>query len=66
MVGNGETTRFWKDTWLGDTPLAVQYPSPYDIVYHKNVTIANVMNLIPSNINLDEPYLIVSGIDGGT
>jgi hypothetical protein len=25
-VGNGENTRFWEDTWLGDKPLAQQYP----------------------------------------
>ena len=29
---NGTTTRFWEDTWLGKTPLALQYPSLYNIV----------------------------------
>ena len=23
IVGNGTTTRFWEDTWLGETPLAL-------------------------------------------
>lgn len=23
LVGNGITTRFWEDTWLGETPLAL-------------------------------------------
>jgi hypothetical protein len=27
IVGNGNSTRFWEDTWLGETPLALQYPS---------------------------------------
>ena len=27
IVGNGNTTRFWEDMWLGETPLALQYPS---------------------------------------
>ena len=31
-VGNGETTRFWEDTWLGKTPLKYQYPLLYNIV----------------------------------
>jgi hypothetical protein len=32
IVGNGTTTRFWENTWLGDTSLALQYPSLYNIV----------------------------------
>ena len=36
IVGNGNTTRFWDDTWLGDKPLALQYPSLYNIVQHKD------------------------------
>jgi hypothetical protein len=31
-VGKGEYTRFWEDTWLGNTPLAQQYPCLYNIV----------------------------------
>jgi hypothetical protein len=31
-VGNREETRFWEDTWLGNKPLAEQYPSLYNIV----------------------------------
>uniref|UniRef100_A0A8I6XZR0 Uncharacterized protein n=1 Tax=Hordeum vulgare subsp. vulgare TaxID=112509 RepID=A0A8I6XZR0_HORVV len=29
IIGNGEFTRFWEDTWLGDEPLALQYPQLY-------------------------------------
>jgi hypothetical protein len=32
IVGNGQTTHFWEDTWLGKTSLATQYPSLYAIV----------------------------------
>ena len=32
LVGNGMSTRFWEDTWLGETPLALQYPTLYNIV----------------------------------
>jgi hypothetical protein len=34
-VGNGENTRFWEDTWLGDKPLSMQYPPLYGIVQRK-------------------------------
>jgi hypothetical protein len=49
-VGNGESTRFWEDTWLGNTPLAQQYPSLHNIVHHQNVTVARVLAQPPLNI----------------
>jgi hypothetical protein len=49
-VDNGEGTRFWEDTWLGSKPLADQYPSLYNIVQRKQVSIANVLNHNPLNI----------------
>jgi hypothetical protein len=49
-VGNGEDMRFWEDTWLGNKSLAMQYPSLYNIVHRKNVSVANVLNQNPSNI----------------
>jgi hypothetical protein len=50
VVSNRHKTRFWKDTWLGDKPLSEEYPSLYNITYHKNVTIANVIDTVPLNI----------------
>jgi hypothetical protein len=32
QVGNDTTVHFWEDVWLGDTPLALKYPSLYNIV----------------------------------
>ena len=52
IVGNGQETRFWEDTWLGDTPLRVQYPSLYNIVRRKNVSVAAVLSNAPP-INLE-------------
>jgi hypothetical protein len=49
-VGNGEETRFWEDTWLGNTPLSQQYPSLYNIVQRKQVSVAHVMSQVPLNI----------------
>jgi hypothetical protein len=31
IVRDDMKIRFWEDTWLGDTPLATQYPSLYNI-----------------------------------
>lgn len=50
IVRNGGTTRFWEDTWLGETPLAMQYPSLYNIVQRKGAYVANVLQSVPLNI----------------
>lgn len=57
LIGNGQNTRFWEDTWLGDKPLSDQYPTLYNIVHHKHVTIANVMNSTPLNIGFRRTLL---------
>jgi hypothetical protein len=49
-VGNGKKTRFWEDVWLGEQPLAQQYPSLYNIVRRKNVLVADVLTGVPLNI----------------
>jgi hypothetical protein len=49
-VENGQNTRFWEDTWLGDRLLCKQYPSLYRIVNRTNVSVAHVMNGTPLNI----------------
>jgi hypothetical protein len=50
-VGNGESTRFWEDVWLGDTPLAVQYPNLYSIASYKNVRVSSVLGGATLNIS---------------
>jgi hypothetical protein len=50
-IGNGMDTRFWEDTWLGNKSLAEQYPSLYNIVQRKQLSIANVLNQNPQNIS---------------
>jgi hypothetical protein len=50
-IGNGLDTRFWEDTWLGNKSLAQQYPSLYNIVQRKQVSVANVLNQNPLNIS---------------
>jgi hypothetical protein len=50
IVGDGTKTRFWEDVWLGEVSLADQYPSLYNIVLYKHVTVASVLSQVPLNI----------------
>ena len=50
VIGNGTSTRFWEDTWLGESPLAIQYPSLYWIAQRREVSVATVFQSIPLNI----------------
>jgi hypothetical protein len=50
IIGNGESVRFWEDTWLGDRPLSVHCPSLFNIVRHKNIFVASVLAEAPLNI----------------
>ena len=49
-LGNGEGIRFWEANLLGDSPLAIQYPSLYNIVRYKNVLVAHVLSQAQPNI----------------
>jgi len=49
-IGDGLQTRFWEDIWLGDVPLAQQYPSLYNIVQRKDVTVASALSHLPLSI----------------
>jgi hypothetical protein len=46
-IKNGAEIRFWEDKWLGNTTLREHYPALYDIVRHKDDTIAKVMESSP-------------------
>ncbi|EMS49590.1 U-box domain-containing protein 4 [Triticum urartu] len=51
IVGNGANTRFWEDTWLGDNPLALQYPTLYNIVQRREAYVATVLQSTLLNIS---------------
>lgn len=50
VVGNGTSTRFWEDTCLGETPLAILYSSLYSIVQRIDAYVATVLQSNPLNI----------------
>jgi hypothetical protein len=50
FVGNGQSTRFWEDTWLGEMPLADQYSLLYTIMRQRNALVAEVLANSPLNI----------------
>jgi len=50
-IKDGTTARFWDDTWVGDKPLKVRYPSLYNIVRDPHATVAKIMNTSPLNIS---------------
>ena len=71
MVGNGEHIQFWKDIWLGDTPLVNVFPNIIQIASHPDSTILpyredNVWNLIlRRNLNdweLEEVFSLMATI----
>jgi mannosylglycoprotein endo-beta-mannosidase len=35
-LGNGMHTQFWKDVWIGDSPLCIRFPRLYSISLQKN------------------------------
>ena len=51
IIGDGLNTRFWKDTWLGDSPLAHQYPTLFNIVHRKQVSVAETLTGTSVNIS---------------
>jgi hypothetical protein len=57
IVDNGQNARFWEDVWLGNKPLAEQYPFLYNIVRQKQVSVANMLNQNPVNITFRRTLL---------
>jgi hypothetical protein len=51
LVQDGNQIRFWEDLWVGDKPLMRKYPTLYNIVRKKNVTVAHVLSTTPLNIS---------------
>jgi hypothetical protein len=41
-VGDSKETCFWLDSWLGNKPLSIQYPTLFSHVQNPNITVADV------------------------
>ncbi|WVZ51089.1 hypothetical protein U9M48_002268, partial [Paspalum notatum var. saurae] len=50
-IGDGTQVRFWEDTWCGNQPLKLSYPSLFNVVTNKDATVADVMSSSPLNIS---------------
>jgi hypothetical protein len=53
IVRDGKKTRFWEDTWIGDTHLATQYPNLYNIARTKHVLVTDVLSNVQLNIRFN-------------
>ena len=42
-IGSGERILFWKDWWVGDKALAVQFPDLFNCVVDKNANVNSYM-----------------------
>ncbi|WVZ61813.1 hypothetical protein U9M48_011628 [Paspalum notatum var. saurae] len=51
QIGDGTQVRFWEDTWCGDQPLKISYPSLFNIVRKKGATVAEVISSNPLNVS---------------
>jgi len=43
VVGNGGSTFFWTDNWLGGVPLKTQFSRLYDLSVNKECSMADMM-----------------------
>jgi len=50
-VKDGSQTCFWMDTWLGNQPLKIKFPSLFNIVRRKQTSMASVLAAVPLNIS---------------
>jgi hypothetical protein len=55
-VGSVTAVCFWEDTWLGDSPLSLQYTLFYNIVQWQNVLVSTVLTQRPLNIGFKRKF----------
>jgi hypothetical protein len=49
-IKDGSEITFWEDKWISNTTLWEQYPALYNIVRHKNDTLASVIESSLPNV----------------
>jgi hypothetical protein len=50
-LNNGKQICFFEDKWLGNYSFQQQYPSLYNIVRRKNLTVESVLSTVPMNVS---------------
>ena len=50
-IKDGSNARFWEDTWAGELPFKVKYPSIYNIVCDPHATVAKILATRPLNLS---------------
>ena len=49
-LGDGSQVRFWEDSWIRPRPLKSLFPTLYNIVRRKSVSVRSVLSMTPLNI----------------
>jgi hypothetical protein len=44
-LGNGMTTRFWRDVWIGGEPLRLKFPRLFSLSSQKDICVGELLNL---------------------
>jgi hypothetical protein len=56
-IKDGSNIRFWEDKWLENATLCEQYPVLYNIVRHKDDTIAKVLDSSTPSVTLKRDFV---------
>jgi hypothetical protein len=44
-IGNGMLTRFWRDVWIGDSPLCIKFPRLFSLSLQKDVCVGEFLKV---------------------
>jgi hypothetical protein len=50
-LNNGKQIRFWENKWLRNYSFQQQYPSLYNLVRQRSVTVESVLSTMPLNVS---------------
>ncbi|XP_019055669.1 PREDICTED: uncharacterized protein LOC109115777 [Nelumbo nucifera] len=50
IVGKGDRTKFWKDNWYLESPLAGSFPQLFRCVVNQEATVAGYLSLIENSV----------------
>ena len=50
-IKDGSKARFWEDTWVGEVPFKVKYPSLFNVVRDPHAMVAKILASRPLNLS---------------